>query len=121
MPPPTQTSVNNLQRVMVNSRYSFIRRCEAISFNGTYGVCKWDYDGQGLQYELLAGPVFIIVYSVAAVPIGILADFYDRRVLLAASLALSSAMTLVSGFTNRYWQLVLTRFAIGVRYVYANT
>jgi len=85
--------------------------------NGTRGVCKWDHNGQGLQYEILAGPVFIVIYSLAGIPISVLADFSNRRNLLIAGLALWSAMTLVTGFVQRYWQLVVTRFLLAVGYV----
>ena len=82
--------------------------------NGTHGVCKWDHNGQGLQYEILAGPVFIVVYTLAGIPISILADFSNRCNLLLAGLTLWSAMTLLTGFVRRYWQLVVTRFLLGI-------
>jgi len=82
--------------------------------NGTLGWCKWDFNGQGIQYEILAGPIFIVVYTVAGIPLGLLADFYNRRALLAVCLALWSAMTLATGFVQQYWQLALTRFILGI-------
>ena len=89
--------------------------CESeIDTNGTHGVCKWDHNGQGLQYEILAGPVFIVVFTLAGIPISMLADFSNRRNLLAAGLALWSAMTLFTGFVHTYWQLAVTRFLLGV-------
>jgi len=78
------------------------------------GACKWDRNGQGLQFELLAGPVFIVVYTVCGIPISVLADFYNRRNLLVVGLALWSAMTLVTGFVEQYWQLVVTRFLVAI-------
>jgi len=92
--------------------------CESvIDINGTHAVCKWDYNGQGLQYEILAGPVFIVVYTLAGIPLSLLADFSNRRNLLAAGLALWSTMTLLTGFVHAYWQLVVTRFLLGIGYV----
>lgn len=29
--------------------------CEAASINGTNYYCEWDYNGLGLEYQLLAG------------------------------------------------------------------
>lgn len=92
-------------------------RCNAIESNETQGVCKWDYNGQGLQYEILAGPVFIVVFTLAGLPLGLLADFYNRRTLLAACLVLWSAMTLATGFVHQYWQLAVTRFILGIGFV----
>jgi len=77
-------------------------------------ACKWDRNGQGLEFELLAGPVFIVIYTVCGIPISVLADLYNRRNLLVFGLALWSAMTLVTGFVDRYWQLVVTRFLVAV-------
>jgi len=98
--------------------FPFVCSCELeTDVNGTRGVCKWDHNGQGLQYEMLAGPVFIVVYTLAGIPLSILADFSNRRNLLIAGLTLWSAMTLLTGFVQRYWQLVVTRFLLGIGYV----
>jgi len=43
--------------------------------------CKWDYTGQGFDYQILAGPAFIGIYTFAAIPIGIAADAYNRKVM----------------------------------------
>jgi MFS family permease len=67
-----------------------------------------------MEYEILAGPVFIVVYTVAGIPLGLLADFLNRRGLLAVCLALWSAMTLATGFVHEYWQLAITRFVLGI-------
>ena len=89
--------------------------CESVTdINLTHGVCKWDHNGQGLQYEILAGPVFIVVYTLAGIPLSILADFSNRRNLLVAALAVWSTMTLLTGFVHTYWQLVVTRFLLGI-------
>ena len=36
--------------------------------------CSWCYTGQGWHYQLLAGPGFIVVFTVAGVAWGFLAD-----------------------------------------------
>ncbi|RUS76157.1 hypothetical protein EGW08_016069 [Elysia chlorotica] len=33
-----------------------------VNANGT-SLCKWDYSGQGWGYQILAGPVFILIYT----------------------------------------------------------
>jgi hypothetical protein len=50
-------------------------------YNDTvFGGCKWDYSGQGFDYQILAGPIFILIYTFAAIPVGIAADLYNRKV-----------------------------------------
>ena len=36
--------------------------------------CVWTYSGQGWQYQVLAGPAFIIVFTISGVVMGGLAD-----------------------------------------------
>ncbi|KAH3800834.1 protein spinster homolog 1-like isoform X2 [Dreissena polymorpha] len=76
-------------------------------------VCNWDYNGQGFQYQIVAGPVFIVIYTFAGIFISFAADKYNRKVMLASCLILWSVMTLLTGFIKEYWQLVLLRFGLG--------
>ena len=36
--------------------------------------CVWTYSGQGWEYQVLAGPAFIIVFTISGVLMGYLAD-----------------------------------------------
>ncbi|XP_076091392.1 MFS-type efflux pump MSMEG_3705-like isoform X2 [Mytilus galloprovincialis] len=81
--------------------------------NGSY-VCKWDYNGQGLEYQLVAGPVFIVIYTFSGIFISFAADKYNRKVMLASCLVIWSTMTLLTGFVNSYWQIVILRFGLGI-------
>ncbi|XP_041370209.1 MFS-type efflux pump MSMEG_3705-like isoform X2 [Gigantopelta aegis] len=91
-----------------------VARCDAISnVNGSH-VCKFDYNGQGWDYQILAGPVFILIYTFMGILIGFAADIYNRKVLLAICLIFWSAMTLLTGFVTHYWQLVILRFGLGM-------
>lgn len=45
--------------------------------NGTQ-YCEWNYNGLGIDYQILAGPSYILVFTVMGVVIGILADRYNR-------------------------------------------
>ena len=76
--------------------------------------CKWDYNGQGLEYQLVAGPVFILIYTFAGIFISFAADKYNRKIMLASCLIFWSAMTLLTGFVNSYWQIVILRFGLGL-------
>ncbi|XP_007898355.2 protein spinster homolog 1 [Callorhinchus milii] len=82
--------------------------------NGSH-YCKWDFNGNGWEYQVIAGPVFILIYTFMGVVMGFLADATNRKNLLSLSLFLWSLLTLLMGFAKRYWHLVLMRFgqAIG--------
>ena len=41
-------------------------------------VCEWLYNGQGLEYLVLAGPVFVVVFTVSGIVMGLLADKFSR-------------------------------------------
>lgn len=76
----------------------------------------WDYTATGIEYEFLAGPAFTLIFTLSAVPLGVLAGypFVNRKMGLAVCLVLWSTMTLVAGFTSSFWHLLLTRLGLGV-------
>lgn len=63
---------------------------------------------------LLVGPTFAFFYATMGLPLALLADRVNRRRLIAASLALFSAMTIACGLVVQFWQLVLARILTGV-------
>ena len=93
-------------------------RCLSKTENTSQAVCKWDYDGTGEQYQILAGPVFILVYTLSGIPLGFLSGVYNRKNILAFCLILWSSMTLLTGFSTQYWHLVVTRFILGIGSVF---
>lgn len=91
-------------------------KCLAVTIGNGSNIshpCDWDYIGQGLEYQLVAGPAFIVIYTFAGIFISFAADRYNRKVMLAICLMWWSAMTLLTGFIKEYWQLVVLRFALG--------
>ena len=58
------------------------------------------------QLGLLTGFSFALVYVIAGIPIAYWADRSNRRNIVAASLAIWSAMTALSGMVQSYAQLV---------------
>ena len=92
--------------------------CSNISTPGceniTAQACKFDYDGSGIQYQVLAGSAFNNVYPAAGLLMGPLADFVSRKILLAVSLLLLSVFTGIIGFAAYYWQLVLLRMGVAI-------
>lgn len=76
----------------------------------------WDHAPIGIEYEVLAGPAFTLVFTMVALPLGVLAGFskVNRKMAIAVSLILWSAMTLASSFTQSFWQLLLARIGLGI-------
>jgi len=71
----------------------------------------------GLSYReigYLIGPVFAIVYAVLGVPLAVFADRFNRRNIIATSLAVFSLMTVFSSYAVGFWTMALARFGTGV-------
>ena len=68
------------------------------------------------QLGLLAGPAFAVFYALLGIPIARYADKQNtnRVRLIAASLAIWSAMTAVCGLAQNFVQLLLARIGVGV-------
>ena len=62
----------------------------------------------------LAGTAFALFYATLGVPIALLADRWNRRNLIAISLALWSGMTALSGAAANVLQLALARIGVGI-------
>jgi MFS family permease len=60
------------------------------------------------------GSAYILVFSVAALPFGVLSDLRSRRAVIAGGVALWSAFTFLSGLVRSYWQLFTCRAAVGI-------
>lgn len=84
-------------------------------YNGTeVSVCHWWYDGKGLLYQIVAGPVFNNLYILAGVFTGFLADYGNRKIWLVISLVFWSLATGVTGFAQEYWHLVILRALLAI-------
>ena len=75
---------------------------------------KLEFALSDTQLGLLTGPAFITVYCIASVFFGWLVDRRSRKVVLAAVLALWSAMTIAGGLARNYGQLLVARAGVGV-------
>jgi MFS transporter, Spinster family, sphingosine-1-phosphate transporter len=67
-----------------------------------------------LQFGLLTGVVFTAVYTVFGLFAGSLADRFHRGHLMAAGLALWSALTAATGLAKTFVQMAIPRMLIGV-------
>jgi MFS family permease len=67
-----------------------------------------------LKITLLAGYAFAVVYSIAGLFLGTIADRWNRPRLIAAGLLVWSAMTAASGLAQSFWQLAVARVFVAV-------
>lgn len=75
---------------------------------------KQEFGASDLMMGLLAGPAFALVYATAGIPIARLADSYSRRTIIAASAAVWSGMTALSGTARSFGMLALFRVGVGL-------
>jgi MFS family permease len=66
------------------------------------------------QLGFLYGTSFAVFYAVFGIPLGKLADVWDRRKLISLGLALWSGMTALSGFARSLPQLAAARVGVGI-------
>lgn len=60
------------------------------------------------------GTAFILIYAVIGLPLGHLADVWNRKWILALGIAVWSAMTLGSAWAWGFWSLFFLRMGVGV-------
>ncbi|HXK25609.1 MAG TPA: MFS transporter [Myxococcota bacterium] len=66
------------------------------------------------QIGFLYGTAFAVFYAIFGIPLGRLADVWDRRTLIAWGLAFWSAMTALSGLSRNFPELASSRIGVGV-------
>lgn len=66
------------------------------------------------RISLLAGFAFAIFYTVMGIPLGRLADRYNRRNLIAVGITIWCLMTAACGLARNFWQLFAARVGVGV-------
>ena len=47
----------------------FVCSCSE-SVNPDRDWCNWHYLGRGTQYQVLAGPMFIVLFAISGIPLG---------------------------------------------------
>ena len=60
------------------------------------------------------GSAYILVFSVAALPFGVISDLRSRRAVIAAGVTVWSVFTFLGGLVRSYWQLFTCRAAVGI-------
>ena len=78
--------------------------------------CVWTYTGSGIEYQVLAGPAFTVIFTLFAIPLGFSAGLrrVNRVMVLAGGAVLWSVMTLLSSFVADFGQLLATRIGLGL-------
>jgi MFS family permease len=75
---------------------------------------KHDLHVSDAQLGFLYGTAFAIFYALFGIPLGRLADVWDRRRLIALGLAVWSGMTALSGLARSFTHLAVARVGVGV-------
>ena len=75
---------------------------------------KQDLHASDTAMGFLTGFAFAIFYAVAGIPIARFADRRGRSIVIAAGLAVWSAMTAASGLAQTFFQLAAARVGVGV-------
>lgn len=67
-----------------------------------------------IELGLLSGLAFAVLYAALSLPAAIWAVHHNRRDLIALSVVVWGAMTVVSGLAQSFWHLLIGRIGIGV-------
>lgn len=66
------------------------------------------------QIGLLAGPAFAVLYTLLGIPVAILAERFSRTTIIAAAMAMWSAMTAFCGMAGNSLMFALGRVGVGI-------
>jgi MFS family permease len=75
---------------------------------------KTEFGLSDAQLGLIGGLAFALFYSTLGIPIARLADRSSRVNIIAASLALWSLFTALTGLARNFWHLLLARVVVGI-------
>ncbi|KAK5638981.1 hypothetical protein RI129_013276 [Pyrocoelia pectoralis] len=85
--------------------------CLSFNINGTT-YCEWNYNGLGIDYQILAGPSFMAVFTVMGVIIGFAADKFNRVRMLTICTVVFAIAIILCGTVKEYWHLVILRMVM---------
>jgi len=87
---------------------------DRVVMNLTIEPVKAEFGLDDTRFALLQGVAFGIFYTLGSVPIGRLADRFERRLVLGISLLFFSLFSMASGLSRTFAQLFLTRVGVGI-------
>jgi len=67
-----------------------------------------------VQIGLIGGLSFVVFFVCFGLPLGRLADAYNRKWLILAGITVWSASTVLCGFATRFWELLVLRMGVGL-------
>jgi len=114
----TKDVCDSSEEEIVEHENNFFKCSEAKNLTSCleHSHCYWEYSGAGIQYQILAGPAFILVFIFSAVFLAVLSDWLfdklSRTVLLSVGTMTFSISCLLMGLSSQYWQLVILRMFI---------
>ncbi len=71
------------------------------------GLADW-------QLGMMTGLAFAVLYTVLGIPVARYAERGDRPLIITAAVALWSAFTVLCGFAQSFFQLILARIGVGI-------
>jgi MFS family permease len=66
------------------------------------------------QISLLLGTAFAVIYGIAGIPLGYLADRASRRNLIFAGVSVWSVVTIACGLSHNFAEIFAGRIAVGL-------
>jgi len=82
------------------------------------GVLVPDMKGElnlsDIQLSYIGGLSFVIFYTVFGIPLGRLADSYNRKWLIIVGVVIWTVSTTACGLANNFWQLLILRMGVGL-------
>ena len=71
------------------------------------GLADW-------QLGMMTGTAFAVFYALAGIPIARYAEKGNRPLIIAIATACWSGFTILCGFANSFWQMLIFRFGVGI-------
>lgn len=93
---------------------SIVSQFDRTVINLTVAPIKAAFGLDDTHFGMLQGLAFGLFYVVACVPLGRLADRYQRRLIIAVGLAFFSCFAMGSGLASSFAMLFLTRVGVGI-------
>jgi MFS family permease len=100
--------------VLLLALASIVSQFDRTVINLMVGPVKEAFSLDDTRFGMLQGVAFGIFYVLACIPIGRLADRYQRRLIIGVAIAFWSVFAMASGLARSYAQLFLTRIGVAV-------
>lgn len=75
---------------------------------------KQEFGATDTEMGLLSGLAFGLLYAVLGIPVGRLADKYNRRNIVAICCGIWSLATMACGFATQYWHMLVARMSVAI-------